>query len=111
MERPENRTAPASTASVPVTPSPLQNVFEKLATPVVPSADAALTQAELEEQRESILLEAIEVARIRQELDISMREYNSAHGFTPVANPVSRINEVRARGRDPPRMLSRRKRL
>ena len=29
-----------------------------------------------------------------------MREYNSAHGFTPVANPVSRINAVHARGRD-----------
>ena len=86
-------------SSVPVTPSPLQNVIEKLATPVAPSADAALTQAELEEQRQSILLEAREVARFRQEFDISMCEYNSAHGFTPVANPVSRINEVRARGR------------
>ena len=29
-----------------------------------------------------------------------MREYNSAHGFTPVANPVSRMDEVHTRGRD-----------
>ena len=101
LERPQNRMAQAGTSGVPVTPSPLQDVIEKLATPVAPSADAALTQVELEEQRQSILLEAREVARrVRQEFDISMREYNSAHGFTPVANPVSRIEEVRARGRD-----------
>ena len=90
MERPENRTAPASTSSVPVTPSPLQNVIEKLATPVAPSADAALAQAELEEQCQSILLEAMEVARVRQELDISMREYNSAHGFTQIGRASCR---------------------
>ena len=100
LEKPENRTAPAGASAVPVVPSPLQDVIEKLATPVATGIDAALAQAELEEQRKNILLEAREVARIRQELDISMREYNSAHGFTPVANPVSRINEVRARGRD-----------
>ena len=86
LERPQKLTA--STSSVPVTPSPLQDVIEKLATPVAPSAYVALTQAELEEQRQSVLLEAREVARVRQEFDISMREYNSAHGFTPVANNV-----------------------
>ena len=85
---------------MPVTPSPLQDVIEKLATPVAPSADAALTQAELEEQRKNILLDAIEVARVRQEFDISLREYNKAHGFAPVANQTSRMHEVRNRGRD-----------
>ena len=64
MERPENRAAQASTSSVPVTPSPLQDVIEKLAIPVASSADVALTQAELEEQRKDILLGAIEVARV-----------------------------------------------
>ena len=56
LERPQNRTAQAGTSGVPMTPSPLQDVIEKLATPVAPSADAALTQAELEEQRKNILL-------------------------------------------------------
>ena len=70
---------------MPVTPSPLQDTIEKLATPVAPSADAALAQAELEEQRKNILQEALEVARVRQEFDISLREYNKAHGFTLVA--------------------------
>ena len=45
-------------------------MIEKLATLVAPSADAALTQAELEEQRQNILQEAREVARVRQEFDI-----------------------------------------
>ena len=40
------------------------------------------------------------MARVRREFDIVLLEYNSAHGFTPVANPLSRIDEVRARGRD-----------
>ena len=72
LEKPENRAAHAGTSSVPVVPGPLQNVIEKLATPVAPSADAALAQAQLEEQRQSILQEAIEVARVRQEFDISL---------------------------------------
>ena len=82
LERPENRTTQAGTSGVPVTLSPLQDAIEKLATPVAPSADAALAQAEPDEQRKSILEEALEVARVRQEFDISLREYNKAHGFT-----------------------------
>ena len=94
LEKPENRAAHTGTSGVPVVPSPLQDVIEKMATPVAPSADAALVQAQLEEQRQSILQEAIEVARVRQEFDISLREYNKAHGFTSVANHASRIDEV-----------------
>ena len=86
LEKPENRTAPAGTSAVPVVPSPLQDVIDKLATPVAPGADAALAQAELDKQRKDILEEALEVARVRQEFDISLREYNKAHGFTPVAH-------------------------
>ena len=75
-------------------------MIEKLTTLVAPGADAALAQAEQDEQRKNVLLEAMEVARVRQEFDISLREYNIAHGFTPVANPGSRMDEVRIRGRD-----------
>ena len=45
LEKPENRVAHAGTSSVSVVPSPLQDAIEKLATPVAPSADAALAQA------------------------------------------------------------------
>ena len=65
LERPENRPEQAGTSAVPVTPSPLQDTIEKLATPVAPSADVALTQAELEQQRQEILREAQEVARVK----------------------------------------------
>ena len=51
LVKPENRTTHAGTPAVPVVPSSLQDVIEKLATPVAPSADAALAQAELDEQR------------------------------------------------------------
>ena len=74
--------------------------IEKLAVPVIPSTDVVLTQTQLEEQRQYILQEAIEVARVRQEFDISLHEYNIAHGFTPVANHPSRINDVRNRGKN-----------
>ena len=79
LEKPENCAAHAGASAVPVVPSPLQDVIEKLATPVAPSADAALAQAELDEQRKSILQEAIEVARVRRDFDISLHDYNSAH--------------------------------
>ena len=62
LERPENRTVQAGTSRVLVAPSPLQDVIEKLATSVAPSADAALAQAELDQQRKGILEEALEVA-------------------------------------------------
>jgi hypothetical protein len=67
---------------------------------VIPSAELALTQAQLEEQHQQILLEATEITRAKQEFDISLREYNMAHGLTPVANMPSRLGDVRNRGRN-----------
>ena len=97
-ERQENITERAGTSTPPI-PNVLQATIDRLATPVVPTTDFALTQAELEEQRQSVLREATEVARVRQEFDISLREYNMAHGFTPVSKEPSRMPDVRARGR------------
>ena len=100
LERAENLAGQAGPSNTPVRPNPLRATIEKLAVPVVSSTDVVLTQIQLEEQRQYILQEAIEVARIRQEFDISLREYNIAHGFTPVANNPSRMNDVRARGKN-----------
>jgi len=100
LERTENFAEDAGTSRVLVRPNPLQETIEKLAMPVAPSVDAVLAQDQLEERRQHIHQEAIEVSGIRQELDISMREYNTAHGFTPVAKLPSRIGEVRNRGRN-----------
>ena len=83
---------------MPVRPAPLEDIIEKLAVPVTTGADAAQTDAELELQRQKLPQEAIEVAEIQREFGISLREYNAAHGLTPVANHPSRVEEVRRRG-------------
>ena len=84
-EKAENR---ASASRARGTPSPLQATIEKLATPVDPGADPALAQAQLEEQRELLLLEAKEVSRAKLDIDMMMREYNKANGFKPVTPRV-----------------------
>ena len=61
---------------------PLQAAIEKLTVPVASTAVPALTAAELEERCLHILREAEEVARAKQVLNISQREYDRAHGFT-----------------------------
>lgn len=99
-EKPENVVGQAGTSNVPPMPNPLQAAIEKLVVLVVPSADLALTQAQLEEQRQHILREATEVARVQQEFDISLREYNTAHGLTPVADMPSCIDDMRNQGRN-----------
>jgi hypothetical protein len=101
LERTENLADGAGTSAVPTTPTVLQAAIDKLKAPVDADAGIALTQAQLQEQHQNILQEAIEVAKIRQEFDIMLREYNRAHGFTPVSvNRPSRIEELHARGRN-----------
>ena len=80
-------------------PSPLEVVIEKLATPVATSADPALAQAELEQQRVELHREALAMDEMRKELARDLREYNGAHGFTPVSRRPSRIDAVRQRGK------------
>jgi hypothetical protein len=99
-ERQQNHNGNASTSSVPPTPTLLQAAINKLATPSVATADLAMTQAELEAQRQHILQEDTEIACARQELDITDRKYNISHGFTPVNNEPSRVGDVRNRGRN-----------
>lgn len=101
MEKPENIAAQAGTSAVPAKPTPLQSTIKRLTLPVAPNANSAQLQAELELERQKLLQEAVDVARARQELEISLREYNKAHGLnsTAVDNP-RRVGEVRNRGRN-----------
>lgn len=80
-------------------PSPLEVVIEKLAMPVATGADPALAQAELEQQREELHREALAMDEMRKELARDLREYNGAHGFTPVSHRPSHIDAVRQRGK------------
>jgi hypothetical protein len=51
-ERAENLTGQAGTSSTPPAPTRLQAAITRLAVLVIPSAELALTQAQLEEQRQ-----------------------------------------------------------
>jgi multidrug efflux pump subunit AcrA (membrane-fusion protein) len=71
-----------------------------LATPIAHNADATATQAELEAQRQKLLSGATDIVKAQQELNLTLRKYNAAHGFTSVsANPV-RAAGNRLRGRN-----------
>ena len=100
-ERPENR---AGTSRVRPTPSPLHATIEKLALPVDPGADLALTAAQLEERRLRLLEDAKEVSRVKLDMDMRMREYNLANGFKPIvprAPVVARAPvAAKAKGKD-----------
>ena len=100
LERRENLRDQAGTSNVPVRTAPLDDVIEKLAVPVAIGTDVALTGAELELRRQSLLQEALAVAEIRREFGITLREYNQAHGLTPVAARPSRVEDVRKRGKN-----------
>lgn len=89
----------AGTSEMPIRPSPLEVVIEKLAMPVVTGADPALAQAELEQQREELHREALAMDKMRKEFDRDLREYHGAHGFTPISRRPSRIDAVRQRGK------------
>lgn len=70
-----------------------------LATPIAPNADATATQAELEAQRQTLLTGAADIARAQQELNLTLREYNAAHGFASVSANPARVAATRLRGR------------
>jgi hypothetical protein len=55
--------------------------MDVLSTPIAPNANAAASQAELEAHRQALLHGAADIARAQQELNITLREYNVAHGL------------------------------
>jgi hypothetical protein len=90
----------AGTSAAPPASTQLQATINKLATPIAPDADVVATQAELEARRQEILRGADEVARIQQEMNITLREYNIAHGFASVNAEPSRVAGNRLVGRN-----------
>ena len=90
LERPENIRMAAS--------SPLRETIQKIADPVVASADPVQARAELEAARLNMLEVANQVQRAQLTFEINQREYNVAHGFTPVTKEPSKLGHVRDRG-------------
>ena len=68
--------------------------------------DPALIERQLEEGRLRLLHRAEELQQGRDLLEQNIREYNIAHGYTPIGRP-SRMEEVRARGGNLAREIGR----
>jgi hypothetical protein len=97
LERAENITG---TSNVPPAATPLQAAMDVLSTAITPNADAAATHAELEAYRKALLTGAADVAHAQRDLDITLREYNVAHGFASVSAAPARVAATRLRGRN-----------
>jgi hypothetical protein len=95
MERSENL---AGTSRVPA--KPLQYVIDRLQESVHAGDDLGHAQAILEEQREALVDEALAMQQVHEDFARDQCEYDAAHGFTPITNQRSRVEEVKTRGRD-----------
>ncbi|KAK1697702.1 hypothetical protein QYE76_014399 [Lolium multiflorum] len=73
-----------------------------LAMPIAHNADVAATQVELEAHRQTLLTDAVDVIRAQQELNLTLHEYNAAHGFASVSANHARVagNRLKARNLD-----------
>ncbi|KAK1625913.1 hypothetical protein QYE76_000228 [Lolium multiflorum] len=88
------------TSTAPPAATLLQAAMSVLAMPITQNIDPAVAQAELEAQRQKLLFGAADIVKAQQELNLTLREYNAAHGFASVsANPV-RAAGNRLRGRN-----------
>src|SRR3954471_18721162 len=75
----------------------LQATIENLTTPVAPILDPANAQAELEETRQKVLVEAKKVSALRESLNRTLREYAKANKLDVAPE---RVDELRLRGRN-----------
>jgi hypothetical protein len=97
LERVENL---AGASCVSARGLPLQPIINRLLEPVRSSDDPEQTKEILEEQRQALVDECLAMQQGRDNFNQDLREYEVAQGFTPVINWHSRVDEVRARGRD-----------
>ena len=71
-----------------------------LATPIAQNIDPAAAQAELEAQRQKMLESGKDIVRAQRELNLTVREYNAAHGFASVSAHAARMPENRLKARN-----------
>lgn len=100
--------APSAPPAPAPEPNTMQAVIQELSTPIAASVDPAEAARQLEISRLSLVNGANAIAAKQRQLEARLREFNGAHGFTPVpsqpgftpmdpAGP-SRLDEVRRRG-------------
>src|SRR4051812_31894846 len=75
----------------------LQATIDNLTTPVAPILDPANAQAELEETRQKVLVEAKKVSALRESLNRTLREYAKANKQDVAPE---RVDELRLRGKN-----------
>ena len=79
------------------TSSSVEALIQGLSTPIIANTDPAAA-AELDAARLRLLDGVETIAATERRLEAQVREYNNAHGFTPVPVHSSRVEEVRRRG-------------
>jgi hypothetical protein len=95
----ERGTGAAGASSAPPE-TPLQAAMNVLATPIAQNIDPAAAQAELEAQRQKMLESGKDIVRAQRELNLTVREYNAAHGFASVSAHAARMPENRLKARN-----------
>jgi hypothetical protein len=75
-------------------------IIDRLLEPVRSGDDPEQTREVLEGSRQALIDKALAMHQERERFNRQLREYEAAHGFTPVVTRPSRIEEVRTRGRD-----------
>ncbi|KAK1606122.1 hypothetical protein QYE76_029795 [Lolium multiflorum] len=75
-------------------------VMHTLATPIAQNIDPAKAQEELEATRKALLTGGADIIRAQRELNLTLREYNAAHGFASVSAHAARIPENRLKARN-----------
>jgi hypothetical protein len=90
----------ASTSGVSARRQVLLPIIDRLLEPVRSGDDPEQTKEVLEGSRQALVDEALAMHQERERFNRQLREYEAAHGFTPVVARPSRIEEVRTRGRD-----------
>ncbi|KAK1649163.1 hypothetical protein QYE76_066968 [Lolium multiflorum] len=98
LEREAAAGASASGAKAPPPPSRLDEVWAKLSSPLTAGADPSAIEKDLETHRTLLLMQAEELSATKRQMEITQREYNRAHGFTPAGDNPSRAGHIRRRG-------------
>ena len=80
------------------TPSSVEALIRGISTPILASTDPTSAVVELDAARLRLLDGVETIAATERRLEAQVREYNIAHGFTPVPVHSGRTEEVRRRG-------------
>jgi hypothetical protein len=94
LERVENL---AGTFAVLAKGQVLLPIIDRLLEPVRSGDDPEQTREVLEGSRQALVDEALAMHQERERFNRQLREYEAAHGFTPVVTRPSRIDEIRTR--------------